>query len=129
MKFKITLRLHVIKKMTDYRLHPITWKNVIDYNWLQLQITITPCLVVMHLCVRGIDFVSFYNFDIWFFRLKNTNKPEICNVRFCVQSPKSLKFVCGKYFHIIMTISIQLKINNTTLNTVETFRKNQISKL
>jgi len=28
-----------------------------------------------------------------------------------------------------MTISIQLKINNTTLNTVETFRKNQISKL
>ena len=22
----------------------ITWKNVIDYNWLQLQITITPCL-------------------------------------------------------------------------------------
>ena len=24
--------------MADYRLHPITWKNVIDYNWLQLQI-------------------------------------------------------------------------------------------
>ena len=22
--------------MTDYRLHPITWKNVIDYNWLRL---------------------------------------------------------------------------------------------
>jgi hypothetical protein len=22
--------------MTDYRLHPITWKNVIDYNWLWL---------------------------------------------------------------------------------------------
>ena len=32
--------------MADYRLHPITWKNVIDYNWLQLQITITPCLPV-----------------------------------------------------------------------------------
>ena len=32
--------------MTDYRLHPITWKNVIDYNWLQLQITITPCLIL-----------------------------------------------------------------------------------
>jgi hypothetical protein len=30
--------------MADYRLHPITWKNVIDYNWLQLQITSTPCL-------------------------------------------------------------------------------------
>jgi hypothetical protein len=30
--------------MADYRLYPITWKNVIDYNWLQLQITITPCL-------------------------------------------------------------------------------------
>ena len=30
--------------MADYRLHTITWKNVIDYNWLQLQITITPCL-------------------------------------------------------------------------------------
>jgi hypothetical protein len=30
--------------MEDYRLHPITWKNVIDYNWLQLQITITPYL-------------------------------------------------------------------------------------
>jgi hypothetical protein len=24
--------------MADYRLHPITWKNVIDYNWLRLQI-------------------------------------------------------------------------------------------
>jgi hypothetical protein len=58
--------------MADYRLHPITWKNVIDYNWLQLQITITPCLVVMHLCVRGIDFVSFYNFDILFFRNVST---------------------------------------------------------
>ena len=22
--------------MTDYRLHPITWQNVIDYNWLRL---------------------------------------------------------------------------------------------
>jgi hypothetical protein len=22
--------------MADYRLHPITWKNVIDYNWLRL---------------------------------------------------------------------------------------------
>jgi hypothetical protein len=31
--------------MADYILHPITWKNVIDYNWLQLQITITPCLI------------------------------------------------------------------------------------
>ena len=30
--------------MTDYRLHPIIWKNVIDYNWLRLQITNTPCL-------------------------------------------------------------------------------------
>jgi hypothetical protein len=30
--------------MADYRLHPITWKNVVDYNWLRLQITITPCL-------------------------------------------------------------------------------------
>jgi hypothetical protein len=30
--------------MANYRLHPITWKNVIDYNWLRLQITITPCL-------------------------------------------------------------------------------------
>jgi hypothetical protein len=27
---------------SDYRLHPITWKYVIDYNWLRLQITITP---------------------------------------------------------------------------------------
>jgi hypothetical protein len=35
--------------MANYRLHPITWKNVIDYNWLQLQITITPCL---SLCVK-----------------------------------------------------------------------------
>ena len=34
----ITLRLHVIKKKSDYRLHPITWKNVIDYNWLRLQL-------------------------------------------------------------------------------------------
>jgi hypothetical protein len=24
--------------MSDYRLHPITWKNVIDYNWLRLQL-------------------------------------------------------------------------------------------
>jgi hypothetical protein len=24
--------------MTDYRLYPITWKNVIDYNWLRLQL-------------------------------------------------------------------------------------------
>jgi hypothetical protein len=24
------------KKKSDYRLHPITWKNVIDYNWLRL---------------------------------------------------------------------------------------------
>jgi hypothetical protein len=31
--------------MADNRLHPIAWKNVIDYNWLRLQITITPCLV------------------------------------------------------------------------------------
>ena len=31
--------------MADYRLHPITWKNVIDYNWLQLQIT--PCLIMV----------------------------------------------------------------------------------
>jgi hypothetical protein len=30
--------------MVDYRLHAITWKNVNDYNWLRLQITITPCL-------------------------------------------------------------------------------------
>jgi hypothetical protein len=32
--------------MVDYRnkLHAITRKNVIDYNWLWLQITITPCL-------------------------------------------------------------------------------------
>ena len=30
--------------MANYRLHPITWKNVIDYNWLRLQITITPCM-------------------------------------------------------------------------------------
>jgi hypothetical protein len=30
--------------MADYRLHSITWKKVIDYNWLRLQITITPCL-------------------------------------------------------------------------------------
>ena len=28
--------------MADYRLHPITWRNVIDYNWLQIKIT--PCL-------------------------------------------------------------------------------------
>ena len=26
------------KKKSDYRLHPITWKNVIDYNWLRLQL-------------------------------------------------------------------------------------------
>jgi hypothetical protein len=25
--------------MADYRIHLITWKNVIDYNGLQLQIT------------------------------------------------------------------------------------------
>ena len=31
--------------MVDYRLHAITWKNVIDYNWLWLQIMITPCLL------------------------------------------------------------------------------------
>jgi hypothetical protein len=24
------------QKKSDYRLHPITWKNVIDYNWLRL---------------------------------------------------------------------------------------------
>jgi hypothetical protein len=26
--------------MVDYRLHAITWKKLIDYNWLPLQITI-----------------------------------------------------------------------------------------
>jgi hypothetical protein len=30
--------------MADYRLHLITWKNVIDYNWLQLQIIIASPL-------------------------------------------------------------------------------------
>jgi hypothetical protein len=29
--------------ITDYI--KCTWKNVIDYNWIRLQITITPCLV------------------------------------------------------------------------------------
>jgi hypothetical protein len=28
-----------IKKMADYRLHPITWLNTINYNLLRLQIT------------------------------------------------------------------------------------------
>jgi hypothetical protein len=41
-------------KMTDYRLHLIIWKNVIDYNWLWLQIT--PCLIVIssNKCYNGI---------------------------------------------------------------------------
>ena len=30
--------------MVDYRLYAITWKNIIDYNWLRLQIMITLCL-------------------------------------------------------------------------------------
>ena len=42
-----------LKKMVDYRLHPITWKNVIDYNWLQLQITITPCLIVICVSLKN----------------------------------------------------------------------------
>jgi hypothetical protein len=37
--------------MVDYRLHVITWKNVIDYNWLRLQIMITPCLVYTLKCI------------------------------------------------------------------------------
>ena len=34
----------------DYRLLSITYKNVIDYNQLQLQIVIAPGLVFMQLC-------------------------------------------------------------------------------
>ena len=56
--------------MADYRLHPITWKNVIDYNWLQLQITITPCLSVGNIC----DFGDFFCPDIFYKKyIKNIN--------------------------------------------------------
>ena len=44
--------------MSDYRLQPITGKNVIDYNWLQIMIT--PCLIL---------FLS-YNILFFYFRLK-----------------------------------------------------------
>jgi hypothetical protein len=30
--------------MADYRLHPITWKNVIDYNWLRLPHVCAPLI-------------------------------------------------------------------------------------
>jgi hypothetical protein len=51
--------------MADYRLHPMTWKNVIDYNWLRLQITITPCLVWVTFQVHGSSFYVNIEEKVW----------------------------------------------------------------
>ena len=65
--------------MSDYRLHPITWKNVIDYNWLRLQITITPCLV--HCLLHSFQHLSTIFFD--------TTVSE--HLQFCIQEIQHLQ--------------------------------------
>ena len=39
------LQLHVIGKLLNYKLYPITLKIVINYNNYKLQIAITPSLI------------------------------------------------------------------------------------
>ena len=41
----IKLKLHVIGKLLNYKLHPITLKIVINYTNYKLQIAITPSLM------------------------------------------------------------------------------------
>ena len=44
-KLLIKLQLHVIGKLLNYKLHPITLKIVINYNNYKLQTAITPSLM------------------------------------------------------------------------------------
>ena len=74
--------------MADYRLHPITWKNVIDYDYPMLNATLNNISVI-----RGSHF--FGKHQIYQYQARKDNELDFTLIRL---------HVCIGHWHCIITL-------------------------